>query len=91
MAAAGGGGVVGAVRYAVGEGETYTRLSDALTKWQTDAPPAAVIEITDSGVYVEPIRISLAANQQLVLRAANGVRPVSQFEKSLHKAGRRSK
>ena len=70
------GGAAGAVRYAVGEGETYTRLSDALTKWQTDAPPAAVIEITDSGVYVEPIRISLAANQQFMLRAANGMRPV---------------
>jgi hypothetical protein len=34
------------------------------------------IELTDSAVYVEPIRISLAADQQLILRGASGSRPV---------------
>jgi hypothetical protein len=55
---------------------TFTRITDALTQWETDKPAAAAIELTDSGVYVEPIRISLAADQQLILRAASGVRPV---------------
>jgi hypothetical protein len=64
------------VVYRVGEGETFTRIADALTQWQTDKPPAAAIELTDSGVHVEPIRISLGADQQLVLRARNGMRPV---------------
>jgi hypothetical protein len=35
-----------------------------------------VIEITDSGVYVEPIYIRLNADQTLQLRAANGARPI---------------
>ena len=64
------------VVYRVGDGEAFTRIADALTQWQTDKPPAAAIELTDSGVHVEPIRISLGADQQLVLRARNGARPV---------------
>ncbi|HMJ82117.1 MAG TPA: hypothetical protein VK504_03060, partial [Vicinamibacterales bacterium] len=66
----------GTVVYRVGDGEAFTRIADALAQWQTDKPPAAVIELTDSGVHVEPIRISLGAGQQLVLRARNGARPV---------------
>jgi hypothetical protein len=62
--------------YLVGEQEKLTRINDALTQWQTDAPMHAVIEITDSGVYVEPIRISLNAGRTLQLRAANHRRPV---------------
>lgn len=67
---------VDATFYFVGEGEKYQRIGDALAQWQGDHPGAAVIEITDSAVYVEPIRISLAANQTLILRAANRKRPV---------------
>lgn len=66
----------GTVVYRVGDGEAFTRIADALAQWQTDKPPAAAIELTDSGVHVEPIRISLGAGQQLVLRARNGARPV---------------
>jgi hypothetical protein len=55
---------------------TFSRITDALTRWQTDQPAAAAIELTDSAVYVEPIRISLAADQQLILRGASGSRPV---------------
>jgi len=62
--------------YLVGEGETFTRINDALTRWQTDNPTDAVIEITDSGVYVEPINITLKPGQTLQLRAANRKRPV---------------
>lgn len=62
--------------YLVGEHEKLTRINDALTQWQTDAPLHAVIEITDSGVYVEPIRVALNAGRTLQLRAANRKRPV---------------
>jgi hypothetical protein len=66
----------GTIVYRVGDGEAFTRIADALAQWQTDKPPAAAIELTDSGVHVEPIRISLGAGQQLALRARNGARPV---------------
>jgi hypothetical protein len=66
----------GAKTYTVGTGGTFQRIGDALARWQSDNPPDAVIEIVDSGVYVEPIRITLAAKQTLQLRAANGKRPL---------------
>jgi hypothetical protein len=62
--------------YLVGEQETFTRINDALAQWSKDKPANAVIEITDSGVYVEPISISLTAGQTLQIRAANRKRPV---------------
>ncbi len=62
--------------YLVGEQETYTRINDALAQWRKDSPANAVIEITDSGVYVEPITIDLNQGQTLQLRAANRKRPV---------------
>ncbi len=65
-----------AVVYRVGEGETYARINDALARWQTDAPAHAVIEITDGGVYVEQVNVSLRKKQSLQLRAANRTRPV---------------
>jgi hypothetical protein len=62
--------------YLVGEQEGFTRINDALTRWQSDNPTNAVIEITDSGVYVEPLSINLNPGQSLQLRAASGKRPV---------------
>ena len=62
--------------YLVGENETFQRIDDALTQWDKDAPANAVIEITDSGVYVEQINIALKKGQTLELRAANQKRPV---------------
>lgn len=62
--------------YLVGEQEAFTRVNAALTQWQKDSPQNAVIEITDSGVYVEPIHITLGSKQTLQIRAANGKRPV---------------
>lgn len=62
--------------YLVGGQENFTRINDVLTQWQSDKPTNAVIEITDSGVYVEPISITLNPGQTLQLRAANGKRPV---------------
>jgi hypothetical protein len=62
--------------YRVGEGQPFRRLREAINRWHDEKPPDAVIEITDSGVYVEPIYIRLNADQTLQLRAANGARPI---------------
>ena len=62
--------------YLVGEQQAFTRINSALSQWQTDQPQNAVIEIVDSGVYVEPISITLGAKQTLQIRAANRKRPL---------------
>ena len=62
--------------YRVGPDEKNVSISEALARWRADAPPDAVIEIADSGVYAERIRITLKSGQSLQLRAANGKRPV---------------
>ena len=61
--------------YRVGRGQAHHRINDALDQWKLDQPADAVIEITDSGVYVEPIYVELGAGQSLQLRAANRTRP----------------
>ncbi|MBC8003201.1 MAG: hypothetical protein H7X97_11505 [Opitutaceae bacterium] len=68
--------------YRVGEGQ-LTSINDALTQWQKDQAGLekerfknAVIEITDSGLYEERIRVKLGKGQTLQIRAANGKRPV---------------
>jgi hypothetical protein len=62
--------------YRVGEREVFKHIQDALRQWKHDKPADAVIEITDSGVYVEQINVELGEKQSLQLRAANRVRPV---------------
>jgi hypothetical protein len=62
--------------YRVGKGQRFHRLSDAIRHWRKDAPVDAVIELTDTTVYVEPVYIDLAAGNSLQLRAANRTRPV---------------
>ena len=62
--------------YRVGKGLTYQKIGDAIAQWQKDQPMDAVIEIADSGVYVEPIAITLEDGQTLQIRAANRKRPV---------------
>lgn len=62
--------------YRVGRGQTYNRIGDALAQWRTDDPENAVVELTDSSVYVEPVRIDLRPGQTLQIRAANRTRPV---------------
>lgn len=66
----------GATFYLVGQAQTLKHINDALAQWKHDAPQDAVIEITDSGAYVEPIDIALKARQTLQIRAANRTRPV---------------
>ena len=67
--------------YRVGEAhadapQAMPRIADALRQWRDDAPAHAVIELINSGVWVEPLHIRLRPGQTLTLRAANGVRPV---------------
>lgn len=64
------------VIYRVGRGEEYPRLGDAIGAWRREKPWDAVIEIQESGVYVEPIVLKVPAQATLTLRAASGARPV---------------
>ena len=80
----------GSTLYRVGRSETIKSINVALDQWRAEKqkraadsisvpsnrPLAAVIEITDSGVYTEPLRIILNAGESLQIRAANRVRPV---------------
>ena len=66
----------GATTYTVGAEGKFPHLQDALAQWKTDQPVRAVIQITDSNVYVEQINISLQKGQTLEFRAANRKRPV---------------
>ena len=65
--------------YRVGGDEQFETINAALDQWGMDSETVAdaVIEITDSGVYVEPINIEFKEGQQtLQLRAANRTRPI---------------
>jgi hypothetical protein len=62
--------------YRVGEGEQFSGINAALGRWKEDNSRNAVIEITDSNEYVEPLMISLLEDYSLQIRAANGQRPV---------------
>jgi len=65
-----------AVVYRVGEREELKRINAALDVWCKTKPLHAVIELTDGGVYVEPIHVDLGAGQSLQIRAAQRQRPV---------------
>jgi hypothetical protein len=72
--------------YRVGPTEELKRINEALARWEQDRGQAgsqqqkrlrnAIIEIADSGVYVEQINVELEEGQSLQIRAANGTRPV---------------
>ena len=51
-------------------------INGALDKWRKDDPDEAIIQIEDSGAYVEQLDIRLRENQRLEIRAANHTRPV---------------
>jgi hypothetical protein len=61
--------------YRVGEGQAFNNIEQALEHWNKDAPRNALIEITDNGVYSEPLDIKLNRGQSLQIRAADGNRP----------------
>lgn len=69
-------GSAGVHLYRVGRGQRFQRLHDAINAWRHDKPTEAIIEITDSAVFVEPVVLKLEPQATLVLRAASGVRPV---------------
>lgn len=55
----------------------YASIQAALKQWRCDIPSHAVIEILDSEVYVEQVKIQFREGQEsLQLRAVNGCRPV---------------
>lgn len=65
--------------YRVGRDEQFETINAALNQWAIESETAAdaVIEISDSGVYVEPINIEFKEGQEsLQLRAANRTRPI---------------
>jgi hypothetical protein len=63
--------------YRVGTAATeFHRIGDALAQWKLEHPPDAVVELTESTVYVEQIAIALDSGQTLQIRAANRTRPV---------------
>jgi hypothetical protein len=65
--------------YRVGENEQFETINAALDQWTMDSETVAdaVIEIADSGVYVEPVNIEFKEGQKsLQLRAANRTRPI---------------
>jgi hypothetical protein len=53
----------------------FDTVAKALAQWELDHPADAVIEIRDSGAYVEQLQILLDPDQRLELRAAEGTRP----------------
>ncbi|MDQ3803853.1 MAG: hypothetical protein M3416_08515 [Acidobacteriota bacterium] len=55
--------------------ESYPTISEALEAWGREDPDDAIIQIEDSGSYVEPLSLELRAGQRLEVRAANGTFP----------------
>jgi hypothetical protein len=54
----------------------FNSINRALDAWRADDPDHAIIQIEDSGAYVEQLEIRfLRENQRLEIRAANGRRP----------------
>ena len=54
----------------------FPTINKALEAWRRDAPDNALIQIDDSGAYVEPVEIRMRRRQRLEIRAADGARPV---------------
>jgi hypothetical protein len=54
----------------------FESIGRALDAWRADAPGEAVIQVEDSGAYVEQMGIRLDWGQRLEIRAADGARPV---------------
>jgi hypothetical protein len=61
--------------FAIGEGQTYPTLADALTAWNLVPKPPAVFRIFDSATYDANLTIDLPAGGMLVIDCENGERP----------------
>ncbi|MET0357386.1 MAG: hypothetical protein ABW044_11440 [Cellvibrio sp.] len=75
----------GVESYFVGKDKELKTINQALEKWQADVDQHthdkkpfrnAIIEITDSSLYEEALKIELPENHHLQIRAANKTRPV---------------
>lgn len=69
------------VRYQVqqsGAAPVFAKLTDAITAWQNDGRPNAVISILDSRTYPLPGSIALRNEGWLAIEAASGERPLLQ-------------
>jgi hypothetical protein len=62
--------------YRVGEGQPFANIEKALEQCTKDAPRNGLIEITDNGVYSEPLDVRLNRGQSLQIRAADRKRPI---------------
>lgn len=51
-------------------------LADQLAKWRAAAPRHGLIELTSTDIYDAGVGVDLVDGQELVIRAANGVRPI---------------
>lgn len=54
----------------------FETLGTALLQWEQDDPPCAVIELVENEVYSHHVEIRLAKHQRLIVRAAEGRRPI---------------
>lgn len=63
------------VEFQVGAGKTYGTLSAALSDWNTQQKPPAVVRIYDSLTYEANLTINLPKNGMLVIDCENGERP----------------
>lgn len=66
--------------YRVGPGQEFERINQAYEQWRRDnagsGQPEAVIEITRSLTYEEPVEFAVGPGERLQVRAADGARPV---------------
>lgn len=52
------------------------QLRDVLAEWKTASPKSAVIELTESEIYDDPVEFEIPAQHRLQIRAAAGTRPI---------------
>ena len=62
----------GAKIFRAAPGELRARLDD----WKTEMPKSAVIELTESEIYDDPVEFEIPAQHSLQIRAAPGARPI---------------
>jgi hypothetical protein len=62
----------GAKIFRAAPGELRARLDD----WKTEMPKNAVIELTESEIYDDPVQFEIPAQHLLQIRAAPGTRPI---------------
>jgi len=62
--------------YRVAGGGPFDTIADALEAWRREHPAHGIIEIAESGVFTEALRVVLPPDAALQIRAADGTRPI---------------